>query len=182
MANNCQNYIEITGNKSQLKKLAKDLELDSKSGCDTGYDIYENLRHKYKKNLGDDARWFDIDASVQEDNISISGDSAWCPCLELFTEISKVFPKLKIKYNYEEMGCDFSGWADIENGDCNDNCFKYWKGIIIREGEDDALDLVLAFELECYESEEELIESDMYLAFTKESQEKILESFKGVLS
>jgi hypothetical protein len=76
------------------------------------------------------------------------------------------------------MGCDFSGWAEIEDGECDDNCFEYWKGIVIREGEEEALCMVIENEISCYESEEELIESDMYLAFSEESQAEILESYR----
>jgi hypothetical protein len=181
MANNNYNYIEITGDKKQLNKLYKDLVLDPKSGCNSGFDIYGNLCIKYGK-FGNDARWFDMDVHFEENGISISGDSAWCPCLEIFTKISEKFPKLAIKYSYEEMGCDFSGWANIENGVCDDNCFTYWEGIIAREGEGYAFGEVIENELESYESEEELIESTMYLAFSEESRAEILKSYKESIS
>ena len=180
MANNCYNYIEIIGDKNQLKDLYTDLVLDPKTGCDSGCDIYENICHKYGKG-GNDARWFDMDVQLYENEIIISGDSAWCPCLEIFTEISSKFPELSIRYSYEEMGVGFAGWADIENGECNDNEFGYWEGIIKREGESEALCMVLENELECYESEEELKKSEMYLSFSEESRSEILESYKGTV-
>jgi hypothetical protein len=49
---------------------------------------------------------------------------------------------------------------------------------VIREGEKEALCMVIENELSCYESEEELIESGMYLAFSEESQAEILESYR----
>ncbi len=183
MANNCYNYIKITGDRAQLKKLYKDFVLDPKSGCDSGFDIYENLRHKYQKEFKNDAKWFDMDIDFQDkDEITISGDSAWCPCLDIFTKISEKFPKLSINYSYEEMGCDFSGWADIKDGVCDDNCFTYWEGIIKRDGEEEAMYNVIENELECYETEEELVESTMYLAFSEECKLEILEEYKASLS
>lgn len=178
MANNCYNFIEITGDKAQLEEFGKDLVLDPKSGCDSGTDIYANLYHKYGKGEND-ARWFDMNVDLREDEIYISGDSAWCPSLEFFTNISAKFPKLFIKYSYEEMGCDFSGWADIEDGGCDDNCYTYWEGLILREGESYTLGNVLENELECYDTEEELISSDMYSQFSEESKLEILKNYKA---
>lgn len=169
MANSCYNFIEITGDKKQLKKLIKDLVPES--------DVYINLCHKYGKGERD-AKWFNIDVNVQVYNIHLLGDSAWRPSLGLFTSISKKFPKLTFKYSYEEMGCDFSGWADIANGICNDNIFPYWEGIIARDGESVALAEVLENELECYDTEEELIESKMYSSFGEESRLEILDNYK----
>ena len=179
MANYCDNFIRITGDKDQLKELYKDLVLDPESGSDSGCGIYANLRNKYQKEPGDDARWFDMHVTFDnEEEIVISGSSAWCPCLEIFTVISEKFTGLHIRYDYSEMGCDFSGWAEIEDGGCDDNCFEYWKGMVIREGEEEALCMVIENELSCYESEEELIGSDMYLTFSEESQAEILESYR----
>jgi hypothetical protein len=175
MANNCYNYIEISGDKSQIEKLKKDFPESITNGCD----LYTDLREKYKKDVGNDARWFDIDVNLMEDEITLSGDSAWCPCLELFTAISEKFPELNIKYSYEEQGCDFSGWADISDGNCNDNEFTYWKGLLEREGEAFVLNYILENELECMESEEDLTSHEMYLLLSEESKKIVLESYNG---
>lgn len=107
---------------------------DDLDGCE----IYLNLQHEFG-NFGNDAKWFDLDIDFEpEENseeIKISGDSAWCPSLELFTAISKKYTSFKIRYEYEEMGCDFSGWADISEGNCTNNEFTYWKGIFEMQGE-----------------------------------------------
>jgi hypothetical protein len=76
------------------------------------------------------------------------------------------------------MGNDFSGWADIENGETQDNCFKYWEGQVAMDASN-ALDNAISNELECYETEEELLDSDMYKAFTEDAQKEILENYKG---
>lgn len=76
MANSCDNYIRITGDKDQLKELYKDLVLDPESGCNSGSDIYANLRNKYQKELGNDARWFDMCVSFyNEEEIFIIADT-----------------------------------------------------------------------------------------------------------
>jgi len=102
--------------------------------------------------------------------------------LLLFHEITKRFTSFKIRYEYEEMGNDFAGYADITNDSFTDNCFKYWEGIIATQGETDALEQVLNNEMECYDTEEELIESDMYLAFSEESKKEILETYNEINS
>lgn len=179
MANNCYNFIQIEGSKEEIKAFLELLKKDENKGQNSGYDIYQNLIHDFGR-FGEDARWFDID--VQELNkteITIAGDSAWCPCLEIFTAISGKYQSFIIRYEYDEMGCDFAGFAEIGQGNCNDNCFSYWEGIIASQGEDDALEMVINNELEYYETEEELIESDMFNAFTKENQKEILENYNA---
>ena len=181
------NYIQITGDKTEIKEFSEMLKPDTSQG-QTDIDIYENLFTEFERQR-EDARWFSIDVHEYEfidigkkdekEEIIISGDSAWCPCLGLFTKISERFKSFHIRYEYEEAGCDFAGYANITDGNCDDNMFSYWKGIIATQGETDALDQVLSNEMECYETEEELIESDMYLAFSDEIKKEILESYKN---
>lgn len=125
MANNCNNYITISGNQ-------KDIAAISKLISNAGGNPYRELMRTIKNDeLGNDAKWFDMGVlDIDDDNeITISGDSAWSPSLELFTKISEMFPNVKIRYEYSEGGCDFAGWADIENGECTDNCFRYYEGL-----------------------------------------------------
>lgn len=178
MANNCYNYIQITGEKTEIREFSEMLQPDTTKG-QTNIDIYENLCTTFGK-YESDSRWFGMDKHELHDDqneIIISGDSAWVPCLELFTRISKRFTSFQIRYEYDEAGCDFAGYANITDGNCEDNMFSYWKGIIKTQGEQDALDQVISNELESYESKEELIESDMYNAFSDDSKKEILESF-----
>ena len=75
--------------------------------------IYPRLLKTFKNGeIGNDARWFDIDFIEADDNeIILSGDSAWSPCLQLFTKISNLYKSFKIHYEYEEQGSDFCGFA-----------------------------------------------------------------------
>ncbi|MEN9655889.1 MAG: hypothetical protein RL311_821 [Bacteroidota bacterium] len=182
MANNCYNYITINGNVAEIKKFSKMLEIDLSKGQEPD-DLYENLCADFGKQE-DDARWFSMNVHSFDspEEITISGDSAWSPCLLLFHEITKRFTSFKIRYEYEEMSSDFAGFADITNDSFADNCFGYWEGIIATQGETDALEQVLNNEMECYDTEEELIESDMYLAFSEESKKEILETYNEINS
>lgn len=179
MANNCYNYITIEGNATEIKEFSALLKLETEKGQENGFDIYSNLRTEFGV-FGNDAKWFDIDIQeTEEENITISGDSAWCPSLELLTKISERYQSFEIRYEYDEMGCDFSGWAEIGQGNCNDNQFEYWKGLFEMRGEDELLHQVIENELDCYDSEEELQEADFFSLFTEENQAEILENWNG---
>ena len=167
MANNCSNYISITGSSKEIKKLAKEI---------TKEDAYLILCSKYGKPQGGPG-WFTFDnVEVDESFITISGDSAWCPALDLFTKISEKYPSIEIEYEYEEGGSDFAGTASISQGICTDNCQTYWKGKVGNDY-DHALECAME-SLDGFESEEELMESDMVLAFKEEDQEELLKTYK----
>lgn len=175
MANNCNNYITIKGDEIELKDFYELLKINPDEN--DGFDIYRNIVSEFAPNK-EDAKWFEIDMhEFNRTEIILSGDSAWCPCLGVFTKISKKYPSFIIHYQYDESGCDFAGYADISKGDCDDNCFTFWKGKIINFGEQEALEDVISNELSCYESEEELIDSDMYKAFNAVSKGKILKEY-----
>lgn len=182
MANNCYNFIEINGSEEEIKAFAQLLEKNETQ--EDGFDIYSNLLTEFHKEepkfLDGNAKWFDMDVDGIEGDetyIRIMGDSAWLPSLTLFTKISQRYPSFKIRYEYDEMGCDFAGWADIQNGVIEDHCFSYWKGIIETQGETNALQSFLDNELESHETEEELIDSDMFQAFSPDSQAEILKGY-----
>jgi hypothetical protein len=179
MANNCYNYITITGEKTEIASFKLLLQIEANKGQDNE-DIYLNLQTDFGK-FEKDPRWFNFDVHTADDEetITISGDSAWIPALELFTAISQRFQSFQIRYEYDEMGCDFSGWADISQGECTDNSFAYWEGQIQMHGEEQAFTNVIENELESYESEEELKESDMYLSFSEDKQAEILENYNN---
>lgn len=185
MANNCYNYISINGNKKQIKEFSETLKNLSLELKNSGTEIYARLKQEYPSDMPEtdnDGRWFDMEIHEQtdEEEIIISGDSAWSPCLNLFTEISAKYKSFKIRYEYEEMGCDFSGWADIQEGEISDNEFTYWQGMIEINGEMDAMDMFICNELDSYESEQELLEDERYLIFSEESRVEILENYKSL--
>jgi hypothetical protein len=180
MANNCYNFIEIKGSEEEVKDFAKLLDLNATQ--ENGCEVYANLLTKFcDGEIGDNAKWFDLESDQIEGDdtyLKISGDTAWSPSLDLFGKISERYPSFIIRYEYEEMGNDFSGWADIENGEIQDNCFPYWEGQIAMDYSN-ALDNAIGNELSCYDTEAELLESDMYKAFGEDAQKELLENYKG---
>lgn len=182
MANNCNNWITLNGNVSEIKEFSKLLEIGEKQ--ENGYDIYANLCNEFGKSEND-GRWFDIDVSKNNENeITISGDSAWCPCLDLFTKISEKYPSFGIHYEYEEPGCDFAGFADISQGNCNDNQFTYWKGKAANDYDyafQSAFEDVYSF-YENDETEEDFIDSDLYKTFKPKEQKELLEEFRRIIA
>jgi hypothetical protein len=181
MANNCYNYIVINGSKEEIQSFRE--VLTSKEGQENGCDIYENLVNEHPKHQ-ENAKWFDMDIhnleEPAEEEIIISGDSAWNPSLELFGEISKKYPSFKIRYEYEERGCDFAGFAEISEGNVNDNCFSFWKGKV--EIDENTAYQSAVEEISEYEDEEELIDSDMYKAFPEISQAQLIQEFRDLLT
>ena len=55
----------------------------------------------------------------------ISGDSPWSPPLAGIIKISEDYPALKFFVDYKEPDCGFKGNAEIDNGQCFDNCMEY---------------------------------------------------------
>lgn len=161
MANNCWNYIEITGSPEDLLRFKTDLDLEGDSPYDSLLERFDPQREL------ENPRWFEIDVIIYDTSIHIGGGSAWTPALDLFTEISKHYESFKIKYSYEESGSDFAGWADISEGLCSDNCFGYAEGIIERDGEYEMYDRLTEYELECYSDDtlEEFLDSHIYSVF-----------------
>lgn len=51
-----------------------------------------------------------------EDDLTLWGDSAWSPPVELLKNISEQFPTLTFRIRYHEAGCDFVGAAVVANG------------------------------------------------------------------
>lgn len=175
MANSCYNFITIIGNKREIQDFHS-LMVPNNVHPDDNI-VFDNLISEFGK-FQEDSKHFDIEINdVEEETITLSGDSAWSPCLHLFSEISKRFKSFEIRYEYSEMGADFSGWADISEGAIEDNCFAYWKGMIEINGEEEALQDVLNNELDSYNTFDDLMESDMFNAFSENSKNTILENF-----
>lgn len=60
-----------------------------------------------------------------EAEIQINSQTAWTPPLAGITKISEEYNLLNFFVEYKEPGCGFQGEADIEDGNCNDNCGEY---------------------------------------------------------
>jgi hypothetical protein len=171
MANNCYNDIQIHGSKEDIRAF-KALFTSHNAPIEEG--LYFRLLGNFNSNIDDNAKWFEMRLEkVDECKCVVYGDSAWVPSLDLFTKISERFKSLVIHYEYEEMGCDFAGWADISDGSCSDNCYRYWEGMREMRGEKELINMIIENEIEYYD-EEELIESDMFNVLSEEGKQIIL--------
>jgi hypothetical protein len=132
MANYCDNYVTFTGKKEDIETLYQRFKK---------YDKCEYFTHFAEMVLGEPlsdistfewvysygTKWWDIDVTLQDDELVVSGDSAWSPPLQLIAEITKVF-NVSAEGSYYEMGMDFAGMYTAESGNLDDNemtCFEY---------------------------------------------------------
>jgi hypothetical protein len=131
MANNCDNYVTFTGKKEDIETLYQRFKK---------YDECEYFTHFAEMVLGKPlspldelygyaygTKWWDFEVTLQDDELVVSGDSAWSPPLQLIGEITKVF-NVSAEGSYYEMGMDFAGMYTAESGNLDDNemtCFEY---------------------------------------------------------
>jgi|694.fasta_scaffold131971_2 hypothetical protein len=132
MANYCSNHVTFTGKKEDIETLYQRFQK---------YDECEYFTHFAEMVLGkplspvDDqfngyaygTKWWDFDVTLQDDELVVSGDSAWSPPLQLIGEITKVFD-VEAHGDYYECGMDFAGDYSAQHGVLIDNemtCFEY---------------------------------------------------------
>lgn len=139
MANNCWNWVQITGPKETLDiieerfKKYKDWQGTFTDfgnmvlGVECDADIAdETIDQMFGRIYTYGTKWWDFELNGDDDWLQISGDSAWSPPLQLLTMMTKVFD-IKIEGEYSESGCDFGGFYTIENGVCEDNEMTYFE-------------------------------------------------------
>lgn len=153
MANSCCNYVKITSEESEegiLKGLYHKLEKANSTEWSINYE--KVLGSKYKKDKDYGSRYFVCDITWESDkSISMTGDSAWTSPLILFQELSKMYPTLTFEFDYEECGCDFGGYGNIEGGIIEDNRMSFWGYKFKRD---------YSFALECFDEEIKYFISD----------------------
>jgi len=134
MANNCDNHVTFTGKKEDIETLYQRFQK---------YDESEYFTHFAEMVLGEPlsdistsdwsysygTKWwdFELELGLEHNELTVSGDSAWSPPLQLIAEITKVF-KVRAEGSYYEPGMDFAGNYTAEDGALEDNeltCFEY---------------------------------------------------------
>lgn len=107
-----------------------------------------------KWNLGQDSveitdiTEFEFGDGEKTHRVMLDFSTAWSPALELFTEISKQFPTVRIENRYWEEGVAYIGEAFMENGECfdyseeldNDHYKKAGATMMIDEDGDEVVD------------------------------------------
>lgn len=176
MANVCNNNITIEGDIEEIKEFSNFIPEE----YEDGNDVYNDLLLEYGCVNGDGIpKWFHmyIDIDFEKGVIEISGNSAWQPALELMGKISDKFKSFQIRYEYDEVGMDFAGVANICDGSISDNCYTYWEGLLKTGREEHAFDCFNFFVADNIETKDELLENRVYNMFSKGHKEAILEEW-----
>ena len=132
MANYCSNNVTFTGKKEDIETLYQ--RFQKYNECEYFTHFAEMVLGK-PLSLVDDkfdgyaygTKWWDFDIRLGEDELTISGDSAWAPPLQLIAQITKVFD-VEAYGDYYECGMDFAGDYSAHDGVLDDNemtCFEY---------------------------------------------------------
>lgn len=140
MANNCWNWVKITGPKETLDIIEERFKkYNDWQGTFTEFSRmvlgldpevvpeHETIDEMFNRIYTYGTKWWDFELDGDDDWLQISGDSAWSPPLGLLAKISEVF-NVKVEAEYEECGMDFAGFFTAENGVYEDRemtCFEY---------------------------------------------------------
>ena len=125
MANWCTNYLEITGEPSELKQLievckGKEAGLPTNMSFSaivpsdkpyTGDWCIDNWGTKWESDVD---RIFDEE--IENGILSYQFETAWGVSLLVSDKLATLFPELKFKHTYYEMNMDYSGVVEWENG------------------------------------------------------------------
>lgn len=129
MANECMNYIRITGRPEEIELFKESYLIYNKKIGD--YDLDFNHISPIPKNCLDDYKfriehwgnkWDGTNAYVEihDDEIYIDVATAWNPCTPIVDKLIELCPGLEFDYKYYEPGCTFIGYryhVSYENPD-----------------------------------------------------------------
>jgi hypothetical protein len=176
MANNCWNYAVLSGDKAVLD----DIQERFSKYDDFNYFIHFGdyvLKKETQTNTDDyylyGTKWWQFNIDERTDNtMTISGDSAWSPPLELLRQISEVY-NVTIEGEYNECGMDFGGFFYCEDGCLEDNEMTYFE-YQLESDREWAINEVIDNLSDC---DEEFDESE-YPQLTQQEKEYIVEQLK----
>ena len=140
MANNCWNWVHISGPKETLDIIEErfnkyyemqDFTFTEFSRMVLGFDHEVVPEHETNDELFNriyryGTKWWDFNIDRDDEWLELCGDSAWAPPIGLLTMMTKVFD-VKIEGEYSESGCDFGGFYTMENGVCDDREMTYFE-------------------------------------------------------
>ncbi len=152
MANNCINYLNITGHPFLIKEFmnaytneghfdfAKISPMPSSEELiDIGTDSYNWSIENWGQ------KWYIDQADYEDygdDFYSVIFDTAWNPCIPIILKLIELCPGLEFEYDYYESGMGFLGWIRTSDGDVedveinvNEEPFAYWYHIFNKEYE-----------------------------------------------
>jgi len=125
MANNCYNNISITGDYKKLKGFSEYVL----EHTDNAMLLMKNILPTKDPYESWGTNWFYIaDHELGKEDLSISGDTAWGPAINLFLHLSSLFINLEFNYYYEEAGCNIAGTYVFKGGEVLEKeDSTYWK-------------------------------------------------------
>lgn len=198
MPNWCSNHIVITGSKTAISKIKKDIESIENSQDATLFQTLVGIDPSTTQDEYDKGGWYNSnvnywgtkwDVSVDESNlifddqtIHMSPDTAWSPPVGFCTALAKKY-KVEVSITYQEPGCDFCGRTLIEkNGDADDECYSFREGLYYLDKESFWYEVESDIEWHKDEdddkSNEEFVE-ETYSFVSDEDKEEILKLFKN---
>lgn len=145
MPNWCSNFISIEGSKENISKIKRMIALvnndDNKGLFQTLVGRDETLTQDQYDNGGwydsNIERWGckwdlspdDTTIDMGDESITINCQTAWSPPTGFCKLLGETYG-VKVRCEYEEGGCDFAGYYEIdENGNENEQTFPYLEGI-----------------------------------------------------
>jgi hypothetical protein len=188
MPNYCSNWVSFSGKKENLQKLHDALRyaesLNAENGgliwYDTfyaalGLDVPSELINVYDV-FG--SKWLDIqELDLGGISLELLGNSAWSPVVPFVHKLCKKF-NLTASGEYEECGCDFGGFYEIdEDGNLRDTTHNYISYRYLSEGLEG-----LISELTFYDTIEEKTErlNEAKAVMSKEDYNEMFQAIKEI--
>lgn len=148
MPNWCSNFISIEGSKENILKIKR--MLDSVENDVNKPGIFQTLVGRdetlteqqyneggwYQSNIERwgckwDISWDDTSIDISEENITINCSTAWSPATGFCKLLQETYG-VKVRCEFEEGGCDFAGYYEVdENGEVDEETFSYLEGIYV---------------------------------------------------
>lgn len=143
MPNWCENMLTVSGEPDEVARfvsLARTRH-ECPKGAEQDFSILENFLPR-PDDIGDGwydwshnvwgCKWPDSDTTIpnsyseDDEEVSFSFTTPWCPPINGFVSIAKMFPELKFILGYKEFGMQFYGITEFyDDGDYNDVCLNF---------------------------------------------------------
>ncbi len=111
MANVCNNWVEVSGDKEQVKQLSE--LVGREFDFNKVIPIKDDSRVESKKNWSCGSIAFDVvrdSHNLKYGEVSWTFWTKWCPAYRIYEALRDRFPKVFIYWRYEEPGMDLYGY------------------------------------------------------------------------
>lgn len=148
MPNWCSNFISIEGSKENIKLIKR--MLDTREGNKGIFETLIGRDETITKEMYDNGGWYesniqrygckwdinfdDVEIQIDDESICFNCDTAWSPPTNFCTTLSEMY-NVKVRCEYEENGCDFAGYHEVDDGDIDTQTYSYLEGIYHNDGD-----------------------------------------------